>query len=152
MAGDLNGHMGTERTRYERWHGGKTVGERNDEGEKILETAQMYDLALVNTFFQKRDEHLITYRSGRYFSTIDFILVRRSMMGRVKNSTVIPGESIATQHRILVADMSVKKQKEKRRERPERIRWWKLKETEGEQLVQKLRENIIEKLENEEAT
>ena len=84
--------------------------------------------------------------------TIDFILVRRSMMGRVKNSTVIPGESIATQHRILMADMSVKKQKEKRRERPERIRWWKLKETEGEQFVEKLRENIIEKLENEEAT
>ena len=48
--------------------------------------------------------------------------------------------------------MSVKKQKEKRRERPERIRWWKLKETEGEQFVEKLRENIIEKLENEEAT
>ena len=60
VAGDLNGHVGTERTRYERWHGGKTVGERNDEGEKILETAQMYGLALVNTFFQKRDEHLIT--------------------------------------------------------------------------------------------
>ena len=112
----------------------------------------MYDLALVNTFFQKKDEHLITYRSGRYFSTINFILVRRCMLGRVKNSMVIPGESIAAQHRILVADITVKKQREKRRERPERIRWWKLKETEGGEFVEKLRENITEKLENEEAT
>ena len=41
---------------------------------------------------------------------------------------VIPGESIAAHHRVLVVDTSVKKQKEKRRERSERIRWLKLKE------------------------
>ena len=54
-------------------------------------------------------------------------------MGKVKNSMVLPGESIAAQHRILVADISVKKQRKKRWTRPERIQWWKLKEMEGEE-------------------
>ena len=31
----------------------------------------MYDLAICNTFFQKKDEHMITYRSGTRQSTID---------------------------------------------------------------------------------
>ena len=152
VAGDLNGHVGMDRTGYERWHGGQTLGQRNEEGERILELAQMYDLALVNTFFEKKDEHLVTYRSGRYFSVIDYILVRRSMLGKVKNGKVIPGESIAAQHRILVADLNIQKQKEKRRERQERIRWWKMKETEGDEFVIKLMENITEKVETEEAT
>ena len=51
VAGDMNGHVGRERGVFERWHGGKTVGGRNEEGERILRMAQTYDLALVNTFY-----------------------------------------------------------------------------------------------------
>ena len=50
VAGDLNGHVGRDRSGVERWHGGWTIGRRNDEGERVLEMAQAYDLALVNTF------------------------------------------------------------------------------------------------------
>ena len=55
----------------------------------------------------------MTYRSGRYFPVIDYILVRRSMMGKVKNGKIIPGELIAAQHILLVADLNIQKQKEK---------------------------------------
>ena len=58
VAGDLNGHVCMDRTGYQRWHGGQTLGQRNEEGERILEFAQMYDLALVNTFFEKKEQHL----------------------------------------------------------------------------------------------
>jgi hypothetical protein len=74
------------------------------------------------------------------------------MMGKVKNGKIIPGESIAAQHRLLVADLNIKMQKEKRRERPERLRWWKMKETEGDEFEMKLMENIMKKVEMEEAT
>ena len=50
VAGDLNGHVGRDRSGVERWHGGWTIGRRNDEGECVLEMAQAYDLELVNTF------------------------------------------------------------------------------------------------------
>jgi len=52
-------------------------------------------------------------------------------MGKIRNCKVIPGESIATQHRLMVMNMRERKSKEKKRKRKERIRRWKLKESEG---------------------
>ena len=49
---------------FQRVHGGKGYGKRNREREKILESMESLDLALVNTFFNKNEEHLITYKSG----------------------------------------------------------------------------------------
>lgn len=39
LAGDMNGHVGAVRTGFERWHGGKSVAQRNKEGGRILELA-----------------------------------------------------------------------------------------------------------------
>ena len=72
VIGDFNGHVGMERTDLERWHGGHSYGILNDEGRAIIQRAQMYDLAICNTFFQKKEEHMITYRSGTRQSTIDY--------------------------------------------------------------------------------
>ena len=70
VIGDFNDHVGMERTYLKRWHGGHSYGILNDEGIAILQCALMYDLAICNTFFQKKDEHMITYRSGTRQSTI----------------------------------------------------------------------------------
>eukprot|EP00795_Rhopilema_esculentum_P008153 gene8153-14080_t len=42
-------------------HGGKGFGNRNEDGDRSLESL---NLVLVNTFFTKRREHLIEYKSG----------------------------------------------------------------------------------------
>ena len=68
----------------------------------------------MNKFFQKQEEHLITYKSGNTRTTIDYILVKRTDLKAAKDCKVIPGESIAMQHRILVMDYR-------------QIRWWNLK-------------------------
>ena len=89
----------------------------------------MYDLAICNTFFQKKDEHIITYRSGTRQSTIDYILVRRF----VKYCNVIPGEAVATQHRPLILAMELEKPKKtKKISREKKIKWWNLKNEEFE--------------------
>ena len=64
-AGDLNGHVGESQIGFERWNGGFSVEERNEEGENILHLTQAFDLAIVNTFYSKRREDLLTYKSGR---------------------------------------------------------------------------------------
>ena len=51
VIGDFNGHVGMERADLERWHGGHSYGILNDEGRAVLQCAQMYDLAICNTFF-----------------------------------------------------------------------------------------------------
>lgn len=74
---DFNGHVGKSRDGFDRVHGGCGHGPHNEAGERVLECAQAYDLALANTFFEKRLSHLITYSSGRRNTQIDYWMVRR---------------------------------------------------------------------------
>ncbi|VDL76761.1 unnamed protein product [Nippostrongylus brasiliensis] len=55
IAGDLNGHVGTDRRGLERVHGGRGVGAKNEEGERILDLAVAHDLEICSTFFAKRE-------------------------------------------------------------------------------------------------
>ena len=64
LAGDMNGHVGADRSGVERWHGGRGYGSQNEESRTIIQCAQMYDLAIANTLCENNDQHLITYRSG----------------------------------------------------------------------------------------
>ena len=69
IGADLNGHVGRDRRGFEQEHRGHSFGDRNEEGEDVLRFAQAYNLGLVNTFFQKQEEHLITYKSGNRRTT-----------------------------------------------------------------------------------
>ena len=109
IRGDFNGHVGKDRRGYEMVHGGHGFGDRNDSGEAILDFAVAYDLIVANTFFRKRDEYLITFKSGTNMSQIDFFLMKRIDRLTCKDCKVIPGESITSQHRLLVVDVAIKK-------------------------------------------
>ena len=73
-------------------------GMKNEEEERVLEMAQTYDLALLNTFLEKKEEHLTKFESGGNRAVIDYRAIRRK---------VVQGESIAAQHRLLIADLAV---------------------------------------------
>ncbi|XP_043710378.1 uncharacterized protein LOC122659315 [Telopea speciosissima] len=126
IGGDLNGHVGRERRGYEEVHGGYRVGERNEEGTSVLDFAIAYDMCIANTFFKKRDEHLITYKSGQHASQIDFFLIRRSDRLLCKDCKVIPGECL-TQHRLVVLDMYLgTRHRKKAKQVCPKIRWGRL--------------------------
>ena len=46
IGADLNGHVGGTRTGFEREHGRNSWGDRNAEGEEILQFAQAHDLGM----------------------------------------------------------------------------------------------------------
>ena len=77
IGGDLNGHVSTSSAGFEAVHGGFGYGSRNQEGAEVLEFAIAFDLMIANTFFRKRQSHLVTFSSGQYSSQIDFVLTRR---------------------------------------------------------------------------
>ena len=64
--GDLNGHVGTTSVGFEAIHGGFGYGSRNQEGEEFLEFAVAFDLMIANTFFRKRESHLVTFSSRQH--------------------------------------------------------------------------------------
>ena len=73
-------------------HGGNGFGDRNAEGEVILEFATCLDLVVANTFFTKETQKLVTYESGGVSSVVDYMLARKNDMKDVKDVKVIPGE------------------------------------------------------------
>ena len=130
--GDWNGHIGRTAAGYEGVHGGFGYGDRNLEGERILEFAVANDLVVGNSFFQKRDSHLITYASGPSHSQIDFILMRKRDLKLVKDIKVIPSEECAPQHKLLVCDLNVKAPAYHSKPFTPKCRIWKLREPQAQ--------------------
>ncbi|EYB86036.1 hypothetical protein Y032_0286g1389 [Ancylostoma ceylanicum] len=126
IEGDFNGHVGQDRTGFERIHGGRGFGCRNQDGERIIEFAEAHNLAITSTFFIKRESQKITYSSGGRQSEIDHVLVKKTALKTVKNVKSIPGEEIAGQHRPVIADICMLLPKQAKSNVESRIRWWKL--------------------------
>ena len=105
IGGDLNGYTGNLPNGYEGVHSGYDYGLRNKEGEHVLRFALAPDLIVGNSYFSKKDIHLITYQSGGINSQIDYFLVRRSDFKLVRDLKVIPEEEVATQNWMLVSNI-----------------------------------------------
>ena len=128
IAGDFNGHVGKESVNFDGYHGGKGYGTRNPEGLRILDLCSATDMAVTNTFFDKNQNKLITYSSGENKSQIDYILVKRSFLKYVRDVKIIRNEECVTQHKLLVADITIIGRSPKPRTVPPRRKVWKLRD------------------------
>ncbi|XP_064079513.1 craniofacial development protein 2-like [Macrobrachium nipponense] len=145
VGGDLNGHVGQNNHVISRIHGGYGYDERNAEGERIVDFPVSKDMVLANTFFTKRQEHLVTYKSGGRSSQIDYLMYKRKGLHEVKDCKVIPGDHVSVQHRLVVMDlvMEIEQIRKKKMQWPKRIKWFKLKEIE---LCRQFKEKVLEEL------
>ena len=122
VGADLIGDVRKTPGVFQREHGGKGYGQRNSQWETILES-----MALVNTFFNKNEERLITYKSGGDNSQFDFIMTRRADLKEMTDCKVIPGEEVVSQLRLQCAVLRTKVAKHRRRTREKWIKIWTLK-------------------------
>ncbi|KAK3569471.1 hypothetical protein QTP86_031431, partial [Hemibagrus guttatus] len=142
---DFNGHVGEGNTGDEEVMGKFGVKERNLEGQMVVDFAKRMDMGVVNTYFQKREEHRVTYKSGGRRTQVDYILCRRGNLKEISDCKVVVGESVARQHRMVVCRMTlmVCKKKRSKIEIEKKTKWWKLKKKECcEEFRQKLRQAL----------
>ncbi|KAK3548874.1 hypothetical protein QTP70_021261 [Hemibagrus guttatus] len=140
---DFNGHVGEGNTGDEEVMGKFGVKERNLEGQMVVDFAKRMDMAVVNTYFQKREEHRVTYKSGGRRTQVDYILCRRGNLKEISDCKVVVGESVARQHRMVVCRMTLMVCKTKRSKIEKKTKWWKLKKEECcEEFRQKLRQAL----------
>ena len=125
LGADLNGHVGEGNIGDEERYG---AGTRNKEGSMVVDFGKRMDLAIVNTYFKKKDEHRVTYKSGGK-STQDYVMCRRRNLKEMCDCKVILNECVAKQHRMVVCKMALMVKKKKTEKVKPKIRWWKLKET-----------------------
>ncbi|MCJ8749606.1 hypothetical protein PDJAM_G00178220 [Pangasius djambal] len=120
------------------------VKERNLEGQMVVDFAKRMDMAVVNTYFQKRQEHRVTYKSGGRSTQVDYILCRRGSLKEISDCKVVVGESVARQHRMVVCrTLMVCKRKKSKIEIEKKTKWWKLKKEECcEDFRQKLKQAL----------
>ncbi|KAK3512329.1 hypothetical protein QTP70_005794 [Hemibagrus guttatus] len=141
---DFNVDVGEGNTGDEEVMGKFGVKERNLEGQMVVDFAKRMDMGMVNTYFQKREEHRVTYKSGGRRTQVDYILCRRGNLKEISDCKVVVGESVARQHRMVVCRMTLMVcKKKKRSEIEKKTKWWKLKKEECcEEFRQKLRQAL----------
>ncbi|KAK3522491.1 hypothetical protein QTP86_015882 [Hemibagrus guttatus] len=143
IGADFNGHVGEGNTGDEEVMGKFGVKERNLEGQMVVDFAKRMDMGVVNTYFQKREEHRVTYKSGGRSTQVDYILCRRGNLKEISDCKVVVGESVARQHRMVVCRMTLMVCKTKRSKIEKKTKWWKLKKEECcEEFRQKLRQAL----------
>ena len=62
LGADLNGHVGEGNIGDEEIMGRYGAGTRNKEGSMVVDFGKRMDLAIVNTYFKKKDKHRVTWR------------------------------------------------------------------------------------------
>ena len=138
ICGDLNGHVGSEIDGFEGVHGGFGFGKRNEEGEVILETADALNLAVLNTWFKRKERRLFTYENDGCRTVVDYILCRKSERKMVRDVKVVKIECV-TQHRVLICVFDLKERVGlKCKVKPvKRCKVWKLKQAETKAIFSK---------------
>ncbi|XP_051789178.1 uncharacterized protein LOC127529475 [Erpetoichthys calabaricus] len=127
IGADFSGHVGEGNSGDEEVMGRYGVKERNEEGQGIVDFAKRMDMAVVNMYFKKREEHRVTYKSGGRCTQVDYILCKRVDLKEIKDCKVVAGECVVKQHRMVVCRMTLEIKKRKRVRAEPRIKWWKLK-------------------------
>ena len=124
-----NGYVGEGNIRDEETMRRYGAGTRNKEGSMVVDFGKRMDLAIVNTYFKKKDEHKVTYKSGEKSIQVDYVMCRRRNLKEMCDCKVILNECVAKQHRMVVCKMALMVKKKKAEKVKPKIRWWKLKET-----------------------
>ena len=127
VGGDFNAHVGRDISGYEDVLGLYGFGERNPEGENLLDLCKNHSLRVLNSFYKKEREKLITYKSGEAETQIDLLLMRHKPGSRALDCHAIPGEAFLTQHRPVRAKLAISKYQGWKKPLRKRLKTWKLK-------------------------
>eukprot|EP00064_Thunnus_orientalis_P005610 superscaffoldBa00000558_g5624 len=124
---DLSGHVGEGNRDDEEVMGRYGVKERNVEGQTVVDFSEGMEMAVVNMYFKKREEHRVTYKSGGRCTQVDYVLCRRYNLKETGDCKVVVTENEARQNWMVVCRMTLETRKKKRMKAEPRIKWWKLK-------------------------
>ncbi|KAI5087244.1 hypothetical protein C0J45_22643 [Silurus meridionalis] len=124
----FNGHVGEGNRGDEEVMGRYGLKEKNVEGQMVVDFAKRMEMEVMNTYFKKKEDHRVTYRSGGRCTQVDYVLCRRCNLKEIGDCKVLAGDSVARQHRMVVCRMVLEV---KKKESSEDCMKNKMVETEG---------------------
>ncbi|KAI5614769.1 hypothetical protein C0J50_3417 [Silurus asotus] len=111
----FNVHVGEGNRGDEEVMGRYGFKERNVEGQMVVDFAKRMEMAVVNTYFKKKEDQRVTYKSGGRCTQVDYVLCRRCNLKEIGDCKVLAGDSVARQHRMVVCRMVLEAKKKRRR-------------------------------------
>ena len=151
ILGDFNGHVGTNRDGVENVIGAFSVGDKNEDGERLIDFCVRNNLTIMNTCFKHRDSHKWTWyrwdaNEGKYtsMSMIDFVLA--SNRYSVNDVKAIPSLSMDGDHRMVMCKLMIQKPKKRR---PVKKKRYVLENLNTEEIKEDYREKLKHNIESE---
>ena len=127
LGADLYGHVGEGNIGNEEIMRRYGAGTRNKEGSIVVDFGKTMELAVVNTYFKKKDKYRASYKSGKKSTLVDYVMCRRRNLKVMCNCKVMVNACTARQHRMVVCKMAFMVKKKKEDKVKPKISWWKLK-------------------------
>ena len=123
LGADRNRHTSEGNIGDEEVMGRYGAGTRKKEGSMVVDLDKNMNLAIVNTYFKKKDEQKVTYKSGKKSTQVDYVMCRRRNMEEMCNYKVMMNECVAKQHRMVVCKMALMAKKKNAEKIKPQIRW-----------------------------
>ncbi|XP_073989088.1 uncharacterized protein [Rhodnius prolixus] len=152
ILGDLNGRVGNNTQGFEKAMGRYGEPETNSNGKRLLRFCLSNELVIFNTMFPHKDVHKYTRvePARKEKSIIDYIIGRRSMINRVRDTRVKRGPEVGSDHHLLVINLAKKpwekEKKFKKKKINEKIKNFKLKEASVQEKYSKIVSKKIKEL------
>ena len=107
--GDFNAKVGKDRRGYEDALGTEGIGDRNDNGNRLLECCINNELVVMGTQFQHKDIHKLTWKSpdGRTRNMIDHSLVNRKWIKSVRDTRVFRDADVGSDHNLVICTVKL---------------------------------------------
>ncbi len=107
--GDFNAKVGKDRRGYEDALGTEGIGDRNDNGNRLLEFCINNELVVMGTHFQHKDIHKLTWKSpdGRTRNMIDHTLVKRKWIKSVRDTRVFRDADVGSDHNLVICTVKL---------------------------------------------
>ena len=108
VMGDLNGKVG--KNKEEDIVGPYGLGERNENGQLLVEFCKRHNLFVTNTWFQQKTsaQHTWTSPDGTIKNQIDYVLIDKRYRNGVKNSKSMPGADCGSDHNPIITRIHIK--------------------------------------------
>ncbi|XP_045455664.1 uncharacterized protein LOC123665395 [Melitaea cinxia] len=115
ILGDFNAKIGQPKKEEKPVMGQYGLGRRNERGERLLEYAFEYRLAIINTYFKKRPSRRWTWKSPdeSVKNEIDYIMTNVPKI--VQNYEVLNNVKFRTDHRLIRATVLLNQPKKSRK-------------------------------------
>ncbi|KAK9680140.1 Endonuclease-reverse transcriptase [Popillia japonica] len=110
LMGDLNAKVGSNNEEYENIMGQHGLGQRNSNGERLIELCMEHDLIIGGTQFPHKDVHKVTWTSPdqQTQNQIDHIAISKKWRGCLNDVRNKRSADVGSDHHLLIGKIKLK--------------------------------------------